>query len=127
MSLEKAHGLCNRAFLQHPHTGQCRQFRPRTNLHDSPAGGQLARNHASRPFLVRCYMRSDVSACSIAHAILTLRRTSEQELCIQTFHRTFRASNGNGAPKDVMDSLRSNVEQHKAAMKWARAIVVENK
>ena len=38
-----------------------------------------------------------------------------------------RSTGGNGAPKDVIDNLRSNAEQHKAAMKWARAIVVENK
>ena len=38
-----------------------------------------------------------------------------------------RSTNGSGASKDVMDSLRANVDQHKASMKWARAIVVENK
>jgi len=40
---------------------------------------------------------------------------------------TCRSGNGSEAPQDVMDSLRSNVEQHKASIKWARAIIVENK
>jgi len=74
------------------------------------------------------YLFIGINGCRNGLELVGLRSLAvSHHAALHTRLATCRSGNGSEAPQDVMDSLRSNVEQHKASIKWARAIIVENK
>ena len=78
--------------------------------------------------IYQCFLLIGINGCRNGLEMVGLRSLAVlYHAEMHTMLATCRSGNGSEAAQDVMDSLRSNVEQHKASIKWARAIIVENK